>query len=211
MSTAVAEHVRSAVVHAATDSFVSSRELLEKLPASSRSAVDAALSRLAEAGELLRVRPGIYYRGKVTRYGTTSPEPIAVGYAVCREHGWNSGVGPSGYSAARRLGLTTQMPAREEMAVPGRAPADLPGVRFKARSGGARRGLKPDEIAVLEVLREWPRFSERGWDELCAAVSELATAKRVRPEVVLTAARRERHATARRHAERLLADLRVAG
>lgn len=206
-SATVAERVRSAVTQASVGTFVTSRDVLDELPVGSRPAVDAALSRLAEAGELFRVRPGIYYRGKSTRYGPTRPEPLAVAYAVCKERGYDSGVGPSGYSAARRLGLTTQVPAREEVAVPGRAPADLPAVHFTARAGAARAGLKDDEVAVLEVLREWPRFSERGWDALCEAVAELAASRRVRLDVLLKAARRERHSAARARVETLAATL----
>ena len=208
---AVAERVRSVVVATRPNTFVTSRAVLEHCGVEDRASVDAALRRLVGELPLTRVRRGLYYKGRPTRFGPTRPSPLAVAYEICREHGMETGVGPSGYSAARALGLTTQVPAREEIAVPGRCPDDLPAVHFVSRSFAARTGLLPDEVAVLEVLREWPRFSERGWGELVSSVVELTAARKVRPEALRDAARRERHAASRSLVAELLTSLATAG
>lgn len=76
-----------------------------------RAAVDQALSRLTRDGLLSRVARGVYVRPKVNRFvGEVPPEPMRVAQAVAKAAGtlveWH------GAEAARRLGLTTQMPAK---------------------------------------------------------------------------------------------------
>src|SRR5487761_1763290 len=44
-------------------------------------AVAKALSRLADAGDLRRVRRGLYWRGTATRAGTAPPPPALLGGA----------------------------------------------------------------------------------------------------------------------------------
>jgi hypothetical protein len=113
-------------------------------------AVESALSRLTQSGELLRVRRGLYWKGKATRFGTTRPTPMQVALQVA-----GPGSGPAGVAAAHMLGLTTQVPGTAEVAVPGHVPEPLAGVRFRARSFDRRlRALRPMEVAVLEVLRD---------------------------------------------------------
>lgn len=74
-----------------------------------RAAVDQALSRLARAGVIQRVARGVYVRPEVSRYvGTVPPEPLKIAQAVA--HGETVQV--HGAEAARRLGLTTQVPTR---------------------------------------------------------------------------------------------------
>ena len=75
------------------------------------------------------------------------PTPAEVGVAV-----GGPGSGPSDLAAAKFLGLTTQVPVTMDMAVPGRAPADVPGIEFRSRPHTrALLGLKPAEVDVLEV------------------------------------------------------------
>ena len=60
------------------------------------------------------------------------------------------GSGPAGVSAAYSLGLTTQIPAIEQDAVPGRVPSAVAGVRFVSRSIERRiAGLRPVEVALI--------------------------------------------------------------
>jgi hypothetical protein len=126
-------------------------------------AVESALSRLAVSGELLRVRRGLYWKGKATRFGITHPTPLQVALRVA-----GPGSGPSGVAAAHMLGLTT------EVAVPGHVPEPLPGVRFRARSFDRRlRELRPLEVAVLEVLRD-PGSMEAPWATVARRLGELA-------------------------------------
>jgi hypothetical protein len=203
--TTVAERVREQVRSAPVGAFLHTRELVDSC--GSRAAVDVALHRLRAEEHLVAVRRGLYFKGKPTRFGPTRPDPLHVGYEIARAAGFLAGVGPAGVSAARALGLTTQVPSWHEIAVPGRVPADTPDVRFTSRSGGGRAELRPLEVAVLEVLRGWPRYSERPWPEFMHAVSTLAERGEIDPAAVQRAARRERHIAAREKASQLVADL----
>ena len=121
-------------------------------------AVESALSRLVAASELVRVRKGMYWRGEPTRFGMTSPSKLDVALQI-----GGKGSGPAGISAARFLGLTTQVPSIIEVAVPGKTPDPLVGVRFRKRPFERReRELRPIEVAFLELLRE-PDSSEHSW------------------------------------------------
>jgi hypothetical protein len=146
-------------------------------------AVESALSRLVAEGELLRVRKGLYWRGRKTRFGMTRPTPTQVALAVA-----GSGSGPAGIAAAHALGLTTQVPATVEIAVPGKAPEPLHGVRFRSRPPERRaRRLRPSEVAVLEVLRD-PRVVEVPWDAVAGRVGALVASGEIRPSILRRAA-----------------------
>jgi len=201
MTVGVTERIRQAVADTPTGAFVRSRDLVPI--AGSRSAVDTALHRLADSESLVPVRPGLYFKGKRTRFGVTRPDPLTVGFEVARLRGFDTGVGPAGVTAARHLGLTTQVSADEEIAVPGRAPAEPRGVRYRSRSAVGRRDLASTEIAVLELLREWPRYSERSWAEFIATVARLFVQGAVDVDKVKAAAALEHHTAARARAVEL--------
>lgn len=149
-------------------------------------AVESALSRLAAHGELLRVRRGLYWKGKSTRFGMTRPAPLQVALQVA-----GPGSGPAGVAAAHMLGLTTQVPSTSEVAVPGRVPEPLDGVRFRSRSFERRlRGLRPLEVAVLEVLRD-PGAVEVEWTAAARRFSDLADVGEIRLKVVSEEAEQE--------------------
>lgn len=122
-------------------------------------AVTQALSRLARAGELRRVRRGLYWRGAATRLGMAPPPPGRLSGEVAG----GPGIGPTGLSAASALGLSTQVARREAIAVPGRPPRSLGPVRYVSRAASAKRRderLRPAEVALLEVLRDWDGLVE---------------------------------------------------
>jgi hypothetical protein len=99
----------------------------------------------------------------------------------------------------RFLGLTTQVPVSEHIAVPGRAPAPLPGIEFHSRSHTrALHGLRPAEVAVLEVLRMWPSGIEEDWRTFCARVAKLIERGAVRLEAITAAINDERTPLVRR-------------
>lgn len=127
--------------------------------AGSPEAVAKALSRLALSGELRRVRRGLYWRGTPTRLGMAPPPAARLVEEVIDE----PGIGPAGLSAALALGLSTQIPRLETIAVPGRPPSNTRGVRFVSRTASTRRRderLRPTEVALLEVLRDWENVLE---------------------------------------------------
>ncbi len=119
-------------------------------------AVDQALADLHSAGELRRLRRGLYWRGRRTAFGMSRPPALDI---ISQITGLTSGFGPSGYSAALALGLSTQVPRNETFAIPMRTPTGLPeGIDVVSRS--ARRGrldakLRPQEVAWLEIAESW--------------------------------------------------------
>jgi hypothetical protein len=137
-------------------------------------AVAQALSRLLRAGELRRIRRGLYWRGTPTRLGMAPPPVERVAHAVADARG----TGPAGFSAALALGLSTQVPRRETIAVPGRAPRNLGSVRFVSRAASAKRRderLRPAEVALLEVLRDWDSVVELSADAAVDRIGRLAS------------------------------------
>lgn len=151
------------------------------------------MSRLAAEGVVVRVRKGLYWKGPRTRVGMPLPRPLEVAMEVA-----GPGSGPAGVSAAHRLGLTTQVPAIEQVAVPGRVPSAVAGVRFVSRSIERRfAGLRPVEIALIEVLRDGPAIVEQPWADVGAVVARLVVADEIRPELVATQLGHEHHVVAR--------------
>lgn len=77
----------------------------------SRAAIDQALMRLAKASSVERIGHGLYVVPKSGRFGVKSlPAPEQVAQVVAEAEGATIGI--HGAEAARRFGLTTQMPAQ---------------------------------------------------------------------------------------------------
>lgn len=75
----------------------------------SRAAVDKALSRLVEEGEIERLARGVFVRPKKSRFiGAVTPEVSEVVEVIAKGHGETIQV--HGAEAARRFKLSTQMP-----------------------------------------------------------------------------------------------------
>lgn len=157
-----------------------------------------ALEEAVRKGVLLRVRKRLYYKGVHTRYGMTSPRIEE----IVREVLGSEGVGPSGYTAARMLGLTTQIPAQYEVATT-RTVSAIDGVVQHSRSNVRRRKLNAHEIAILELLRAPEIYVERGWDSLVAAVKQLAESEEVSMEHLMRAVAGEYNAMVPKNAARL--------
>lgn len=155
-------------------------------------AVESELSRLVLDGKLVRVRRGIYYRGKPTRFGMTRPSLLEAAIAVA-----GPGSGPAGVAAAHLLGFTTQLPGTVEVATPGKVPEPMPGVRFRLRPFGRReRRLTPAEVAVIEVLRD-PGAAEASDDDIRVRVRKLVETGMIRASLVADEITEEHHVGAR--------------
>ncbi len=152
------------------------------------------LADLVEAGELRRIRRGLYWRG--------GKSPLGMGYpsteVLVRELAPGPGVGPAGLYAANLLRLSTQAPRRAEIAVPYRAPGDDRSIRFvarPARSGRLQAGLSPTEVALLEVLSSWESAIELAPADAWERLLELLASGAVRADRLATAGRTEPGAT----------------
>lgn len=83
-----------------------------------RAAVDQALSRLAERGQLLRAGRGVYLLPVTSRFGTRAPTVERAIEALAAQRG--EIIVSSGAAAANSLGLTTQVPVRSVYLTSGR-------------------------------------------------------------------------------------------
>lgn len=144
-------------------------------------AVAKSLSRLAAAGELRRIRRGLYWRGTPTRLGMSPPPPARLAEEVVG----GPGIGPAGLSAALELGLATQVPRYDLIAVPGRVPRNPGTARLVSRAASTRRRserLRRAEVALLEVLRDWPGLVELPDSDAADRVAGLVSAKTIRAD-----------------------------
>lgn len=197
----VSSDVRRTVLEVPPGGFLHLREL----PGWSVSpaAASSALRRVRESEHVVPVGRGVYYKARPTRFGLTRPDPLRLGYEFAKAAGYTAGVGPCGYTAARALGLTTQVPSRESLSVAGRAPAPVRDVIFEARSPQAGPGLRPLEVAVLELLAAWPWYVETSWAAFAASVARLAEEGRVDIPAVMAAAASGSRSAARARAQLL--------
>ncbi len=125
----------------------------------SSEAVTKALSRLVASGDIRRVRRGLYWRGATSLLGM-APPPVD---RLADELVGMPGSGPAGWSAALALGLSTQVPRYDTIAVPSRVPSHPGPVHLVSRAASTRRRderLRPSEVAVLEVFRDWDALVE---------------------------------------------------
>lgn len=153
--------------------------------------VKSALLRLVAEGQLERVRRGVYWRGRRTRFGMTVPSPVAAAREVLGEH---EAVGAAEWYAANLLGLSTQVAPVPVVAVSRRAPTGLDGVRLVDRSGrtGRREArLTADEVTLLEALEGWDRYVEADAATAAARLLAALSGEGVRAERLVAASRTE--------------------
>jgi len=84
-----------------------------------RAAVDQALSRLAERGQLIRAGRGVYLRPVASRFGARAPSVEQAIEALATQKG--EIIVSNGAAAANALGLTTQVPVRSVYLTSGRS------------------------------------------------------------------------------------------
>ena len=84
-----------------------------------RAAVDQALSRLTERGQLIRAGRGVYLRPIAGRFGLRTPSVEQAVEALATQKG--EVIVSNGAAAANALGLTTQVPVRSVYLTSGRS------------------------------------------------------------------------------------------
>lgn len=151
----------------------------------------------------MRVRNGLYWKGVSSRFGRGRPSLLEAAVSAAGDRG----AGPAGWSATQVLGLATQLPATPEVAVAGPAPK-LDGVRFHRRSNAARRDLGFYEVALIEALRDFPRYSEVDMESVARTVTRLESEGKVRMAKVERVAASEHSPALRRNLEAMNALLR---
>ena len=145
---------------------------------------------MVRAGEVRRLRRGLYWRGTATRLGMAPPPSGRLASAVVG----GPGSGPAGWSAALALGLSTQVARRESVAVPGRSPRNPGSVQYASRAAATKRReerLHPGEVALLEVLRDWDGLVEVPPADAVARIERLASDGTLRLDRVARASETE--------------------
>lgn len=126
----------------------------------SPAAVNSELRRLVARGELTRMRRGVYWRGTKGRFGMTRPPMAQVLQTTIGQH---EAIGATGWHATNILGLSTQVPPMEMLAVTHRRPRGFYGVEVvtrAARTGRRDARLNDLEVTYLEALEGWDRYVE---------------------------------------------------
>lgn len=122
----------------------------------------------------MKAARGLYFKGSKTRYGMARPNNLDIALEVLGKEG----TGPCGFSAARNLGLSIQVPAKVELAILGPVREGPEGVKIHTRDNPARTKLSYLDIALLEVLRE-PGLIESGRSALVNAARRSVKEDRV--------------------------------
>jgi hypothetical protein len=104
------------------------------------------------------------------------------------------GSGPAGRSAALALGLSTQVPRYDAVAVVGRAPRNPGNVEFVSRHACSKRRderLHPPEVALLEVLRGWGAVVDAPTRTAVGRIADLAESGVLRLDRIVRASATE--------------------
>ncbi len=157
----------------------------------SPSAVNNELRRMVARGELVRVRRGVYWRGKRSRFGMVG---ASQGAAVQKLLGGHEAIGATGWQATKLLGLSTQVSPVEAIAATHRGVEGLENVRVAsrvARSARREERLNGIEVTFLEVLDGWERYVEADSATTLERLRELLARDDVRVERLVRASRTE--------------------
>lgn len=109
-----------------------------------------------DAGEVMRIIPGVYYQPKVSKL-LNEPVPAEsdlVAEAIARSYGWT--ITASGEAALNKLGLSTQVPAAWIYISNGpykQYPLDGAKLVFKRTTNKSLNGLSPLSRLVVQALR----------------------------------------------------------
>lgn len=120
-----------------------------------RASVDQTLSRLVKTGSIARVARGVYVRPKKNRFvGALTPEPLKIAQAIATSSG--TAVQVQGAEAARRLGLTTQVPTRPVFTTTGPSRRLRVGnLRIELRHASPRKLRFPGSPVGLALAALW--------------------------------------------------------
>jgi len=154
--------------------------------------VAASLSRLCKKGVIRRLRKGVYYVPRPSRFGDILPEAPRVAAAVLEHRGFFF-VAPSGVPAYNRLGLTSQV-SGTPLFVTERGTRSLnvgDTGKVVVRLAQAIRSARPDERAALDALRDVRRIPGTSPAEVVLRLTELFRSGRLSFERVAHLSRRE--------------------
>jgi hypothetical protein len=149
------------------------------------SAVAATLSRLSKDPDPLirRIRKGVYYVPKKTRFGETKPELDHVVAHLFRDRG--IAYSPTGTAAYNRLGLTTQVTPRIKYRVNRPLRSVSPGRKFfkigsiVLRPSYEVEGLASSELTVLDALKDLHRIPDATPSDTILRIIDLVKSRKL--------------------------------
>jgi hypothetical protein len=180
--------VRERVANLPERAFIRVADVPTAIQGKNTGANEQAFSRLAKDGQIARIAKGLYWKAPKSRFGVVPPPRLEAALAIAADRA----PGPSGPAAAAYLGLTTQIPAVQELAVIGRESTKFGETVFHERVNPKRDGLNPAEIAVLEIARDRLRYCETGRNQTVARLRDLAERGAINLDQIKKAAAGER-------------------
>jgi hypothetical protein len=142
----------------------------EFLHLGNRAAIDQALKRLAQRGELMRAAHGIYVRPVQTRFGVRAPAPETVVSNIAAAHAET--LANHGVAAANALGLTTQVPTKSVYLTSGRNRQLRLGAQVVEMKHAPRWMLLPAQPKAGEAIRALAWIGPRGASEALATLKQ---------------------------------------
>lgn len=135
----------------------------------SEATIERILSRLFEAGEIRRIRRGLYYKTEISRWGEVPPAHSAIVNAMSRM--MRTKFLPDGANALYQLGLTTQIPIKQiGDIVIGKSTIEFRKVSEKKLSGrGKRAGVY---LSAIEYLGKNEAFDESIQSKIASSLNE---------------------------------------
>jgi hypothetical protein len=155
-------------------------------------AVATALSRLAKEGVIERVRKGVYYKPKETRFGRTAPDGARVAVEVLK--GRKTRWGVSGLPIYNALGLTTQISAVPTFDVNRETRSLHTGSKTRVRVKARNRRVKDmthEERGVLDALRDIKSIPDTDPAKTVGRIADLTKAGRISFERLVKLAKNE--------------------
>jgi hypothetical protein len=155
------------------------------LDLASRTMIDVTLAKLAQSGQIRRVRRGLYDVPKINPAlgGKLSPDIDEAARAIARRQRWK--IVPEGTWAANLLGLSTQVPSKIVYLTDGpnkEVPIGRRTIQFKHARPKALAGLDGKFALVVQALRHLGKegVGAREIETLRAALSPTEKRKLVR-------------------------------
>lgn len=131
-----------------------------------RSNIDKTLNRLVNSGFIEKPARGIFVRPEQSRFGPLPVEPIEIAAAKA-----NAPVEIHGAEAARRLGLSIQVPVRPVYYTAGRSKTfEVNGIPVRLQHTSARKLVKPGTIVGMVISALWYLGKEAVTNEVIASI-----------------------------------------
>jgi hypothetical protein len=173
MQNSLTQHIRSTIANQ-KPGFVFTH--VDFFSLGNEATIERILSRLFEAGEIRRIRRGLYYKPEISRWGEVPPAHSAIVTALSRM--MRTKFLPDGANALYQLGLTTQIPMKQVYLtekqigdiVIGKSKIEFRKVSEKKLSGrGKRAGLY---LSAIEYLGKEEAFDESLQSKIAETLNE---------------------------------------